>query len=300
MNRRSLFILILGIVTCFSAHLFAVTDEEVQKIRSAMPDKPVVQPQQNRKMLVFSLCNGFQHSCIPYWQQAMDIMSEKTGAFEVVHSTDMSVFTPESLKQFDVICFNNTTKLTPDPAQQKAILRFIAGGKGIVGIHAATDNFYEWPKGMRMMGGVFKGHPWTADGTWAVKLDDPNHPLMKSFNGQGFKINDEIYRTAPPLYSRDRQRVLMSLDMSDPATRTAKDVTPEDMDTGISWIKSVEKGRLFYCSLGHNNDLTWNKSVLEHYLAGIQYALGDLKVDDNPLGDSSATDTNKEALQSEK
>jgi hypothetical protein len=106
---------------------------------------------------------------------------------------------------------------------------------------------------------------------------------MKSFQGQGFKINDEIYRTSPPLYSRKDRRVLMSLDMSDETTKNAKDVRPDDMDTGISWIKPVGKGRFFYCSLGHNNHLTWNRPVLEHYLAGIQYALGDFKVDDTSL-----------------
>jgi hypothetical protein len=74
----------------------------------------------------------------------------------------------------------------------------------------------------------------------------------------------------------------MSLDTSDETTKNAEDVRPDDMDTGISWIKPVGKGRLFYCSLGHNNHLTWNKPVLEHYLAGIQYALGDYNVDDTP------------------
>jgi type 1 glutamine amidotransferase len=210
-------------------------------------------------------------------------MAKKTGAFKVVQSTDMNVFSEDSLKRFDVICFNNTTHLLPDEAQQKAIMDFIKSGKGIVGIHAATDNFYEWPEGMEMMGGKFTGHPWTANGTWAVKLDDPDHPLMKSFGGKGFKIHDEIYRTDPPLYSREKQRVLMSLDMSDPATKNAKGVKPEDMDTGISWIKKVGKGRLFYCSLGHNPHITWDKPILEYYLAGIQYAAGDLKVDDSPL-----------------
>ena len=260
----------------------AVSDEEIEKIRAAMPDKPAVQPAQPRTVLVFSLSNGFKHGCIPYWDKALAIMSEKTGAFQVVHSTDMSIFTAESLKPFDVICLNNTTGLTPDASQQEAIMDFIKGGKGIVGIHAATDNFNDWPEGMQMMGGTFTGHPWVAGGTWAVKIDDPDHPLMKPFAGHGFKINDEIYRTDPPLYSRTNQRVLMSLDMSDETTKNAKGVKPEDMDTGISWIKQVGQGRLFYCSLGHNNHLTWNTPVLEHYLAGIQYAAGDLKVDDAP------------------
>ena len=129
--------------------VFSVTDEETQKIREAMPNKLTAKPERQRTMLVFSLCNGYKHSSIPYWIKALDMMSEKTGAFKVVHSTDMSVFTAESLKQFDAICFNNTTKLVPDEAQQKAILDFVKSGKGIVGIHAATDNFYEWPEGMQ-------------------------------------------------------------------------------------------------------------------------------------------------------
>lgn len=272
-----------------TACCFGQSEEEIQKMRQAMPESPVVQPAQPRTMLVFSLCNGFKHSSIPYWAKALDIMSEKTGAFKVVHSTDMSVFTKDSLKQFDVICFNNTTHLKPDASQQEAIMDFITSGKGIVGIHAATDNFYEWEDGAMMMGGIFKGHPWGGGGTWAIKIDEPEHPLMKPFKGQGFKINDEIYRTPGPHYSRDRQRVLMSLDMSDPATRNAEGVTPEDMDTGISWIKPVGKGRLFYCSLGHNHHLCWNRPVLEHYLAGIQYAMGDLKVDDTPVGNTAHT-----------
>lgn len=270
-------------VLALSVSAFAVTNEEIAKIREAMPDEPVVQPTQERTMLVFSLCKGFRHSCVSYWDKALGVMSEKTGAFKVVHSTDMSIFSPGALKQFDAICFNNTTKLVPDEAQQKAILDFIRGGKGIVGIHAATDNFYEWPVGMEMMGGKFTGHPWTANGTWAVKNDAPKHPLMKSFGGMGFKINDEIYRTSPPLYSRTDRRVLMSLDMSDPITKKTAEKS-EDRDTGISWIKPVGKGRLFYCSLGHNHHLAWNKPVLQHYLAGIQYALGDYPVEDTPLG----------------
>lgn len=267
-------VLLLG----FSA--FAITEEEIQKIQNAIPDELLVQPEKERTILVFSLSKGFEHSCIPYWIKALDLMSEKTGAFKVVHSTDMGVFTQESLNQFDAICFNNTTKLTPDASQQKAIIDFITAGKGIVGIHAATDNFDDWPEGMEMMGGVFTGHPWTANGTWAVKNDDPSHPLTNMFKGKGFKIKDEIYRTDPPLFSRKKQRVLLSLDMSDPTTKKTAQ-KPEDQDTGITWIKPVGKGRLFYCSLGHNHHLTWNKPVLEHFLAGIQYTLGDLEVDDS-------------------
>ena len=157
------------------------------------------------------------------------------------------------------------------------LLDFIKSGKGLVGIHAAADNFYKWPEALEMMGNKFTGHPWGAGGTWAIKIDKPDHPLTAPFGGKSFKIRDEIYRTDPPLYSRDNQLVLMSLDMSDGATSGAKGIKPTDADTGITWIKNWGQGRVFYCGLGHNNDVFWNTPVLEHFLLGVQYAAGDLE-----------------------
>ena len=50
----------------------------------------------------------------------------------------------------------------------------------------------------------------------------------------------------------------------------------------IAWINTHGKGRCFYCSLGHREEIYWNPTVLKHYLAGIQYALGDLEADATP------------------
>jgi type 1 glutamine amidotransferase len=261
----------------------AVTPEEVQKMEAAMPAKPVATPKQPRKLLVFNLCKGFKHGSIPYWDKALEIMGSKTGAFEVLVSGDMAMFRAENLNKFDAVCLNNTTRLGFEEAElRKSLMKFIKGGKGIIGIHAATDNFYKWPEAAEMMGGQFCGHPWGGGGTWAVKIDDPEHPLMAPYKGKGFKVNDEIYLTRPPLYSRDKQRVLMSLDMSDKATGGVDGGKFSDADVGLSWIKDYGKGRLFYCSLGHNNHLTWDPALLAHYLAGIQFALGDFPVDTKP------------------
>ncbi len=274
-----------------SRQLRPLSADEIQKIEAAMPTKAAVQPAKPRKLLVLDQVTGFYHDCIPYWNKALEVMGEKTGAFSVTFAHDVSALSAKSLEDFDAICFNNTVSLPlcPDrtPELCQSLMDFVKGGKGVVGIHSATDSYYArpyiWPEGQEMWGGKFSGHPWMAGRTqWAIKIDEPNHPLMASFGGKGFKLADEIYRTEPPLYSRSKQLVLMSLDMSD-ATTKARCQKPSDADTGISWIKDFGEGRVFYCSLGHVHDVTWTTPILEHYLRGIQFALGDLKVDAKPV-----------------
>jgi type 1 glutamine amidotransferase len=179
--------------------------------------------------------------------------------------------------------FNNTTKLEfNEPGQRQAIMDFVKGGKGIIGFHAAIDNFYTWPEAAELMGGTFDSHPWTAGGTWAIKNVEPNHPLNAAFDGEGFKIKDEIYRVKM-LNLRENCRVLLALDLNDPATRNAKGAEESDRDMPVSWIRNYGKGRLFYFGLGHNNDTFYNQAILQYCLDGIQFALGDLKVDATPV-----------------
>jgi type 1 glutamine amidotransferase len=137
-----------------------------------------------------------------------------------------------------------------------------------------------------MIGGQFDDHPWTAGGTargegWAIKVDDPDHVLNQSFGGKGFFLKDEIYQIKGP-YSRDTHRELLSLDMSQERNRGRRNIRRPNGDNPISWIKHYGDGRVFYCSLGHNKEIYWNTAVLQHYLAGIQWALGDLKADATP------------------
>ncbi|KPL23054.1 MAG: hypothetical protein AMJ75_06890, partial [Phycisphaerae bacterium SM1_79] len=72
-----------------------VSEEEIKKMEEAMPTKAVVEPAKPRKLLVFNLCQGFRHSSIPYWDKALEIMGNKTGAFSVEFSSDLNVFKAE-------------------------------------------------------------------------------------------------------------------------------------------------------------------------------------------------------------
>jgi type 1 glutamine amidotransferase len=260
-----------------------IANEEIKKIEDALPSKATVMVEEPRKLLVFSLSKGYKHSAIPYAAKMLEIMGKKTGAFETVYSEDISVFKADKLKQFDAICFNNTTQLKfEDPALRKSLMDFVKGGKGIIGIHAATDNFYTWSEAAEMMGGVFDGHPWNAKGTWKVKIEDPGHPLNAAFQGKDFTVVDEIYRVRPRNL-RVNCRVLLRLDMKNKANLSAKGVKITDRDVPISYIRTMGKGRVFYCSFGHNAHIYWDSAILKHYLDGIQYAFGDLKADATPV-----------------
>jgi type 1 glutamine amidotransferase/HEAT repeat protein len=259
-------------------------DDLGKAIAAAAPSFPAVPPGLTRRILVFSRCEGYVHSVIPTANRAFVILGDKTGAFEADFAEGMDAFARENLKKYDAILFNNTTHLAfEDETHRRNLIDFVREGKGIIGIHAAADNFFDWPEAAAMMGGLFDGHPWGAQGTWAVKIDEPDHPLNRAFGGKGFLVRDEIYQFKDP-YSRDRLRVLLSLDMSNGRNRDVEGIKRDDGDFAISWMRGFGAGRVFYCSLGHNEEIFSDGAILSHMLDGIQYALGDLKVDAAPSG----------------
>ena len=86
--------------------------------------------------------------------------------------------------------------------------------------------------------------------------------------------------------------VLTSVDyakMSD-EDKAKEPIRAPDHDYGLSWIRREGKGRLFYEAHGHDERIYAMRPMLEHLLAGIQYALGDLKADDSPSAKSPMSD----------
>lgn len=266
------------------ADLAPITDEQKAKVTAALPTAAdATKPARPRRVLIFYRTEGYVHASIPVGNFALAEMGRVTGAYDAELSNDMAAFTPDALTRFDGVLFNSTTKLAfADPAQRAALMDFIEKrGGGLMGIHAATDNFYDFPDACAALGGQFDGHPWHWDHNCAVKLDEPDHPANAAFGGHGFWITDEIYQIGGP-YSRETHRVLLSLDLSKPENLNVEGIKRTDGDFPISWFKHAGMGRVFYCSLGHNDHVYWNPAVLKHYLAGIQYALGDRDLPDAP------------------
>jgi type 1 glutamine amidotransferase len=140
-----------------------------------------------------------------------------------------------------------------------------------------------WPEFNKTIGGFFKYH-WLDPQHIVYKIDDPNSPLTAMFRGTQFEINDETYTFGMDTWSRANLHILTSIDyskMSD-ADKLKEDYPREDHDYGLSWIRREGKGRVFYEAHGHNERVYAVKPMLEHLLAGVQYALGDLKANDAP------------------
>ena len=157
-------------------------------------------------------------------------------------------------------------------------MAFVKGGGGFVGIHAATDSFYEWSEYGEMINGYFNGHPWMA-GTQVniyVEPGQEKHPLAEMFGGERLEFKEEIYQFKAP-YDSSKVHMLLRLDPEKSAQ--VNGLNRKDNDFGVSWARNWEKGRVFYSSLGHNHEMYWHPKVLRHYLAGIQWAIGDYKVE---------------------
>ena len=142
-----------------------------------------------------------------------------------------------------------------------------------------------WPEWNRIIGGYFKWH-WNDPQVITVKIDDPKSPLTAMFKGREWEIRDETYTFNQESFSRENVRVLTSVNYDKMSVEDkAKEPAPQrtDHDYALSWVRREGKGRLFYEAHGHGERNYAVTPFLEHVLAGVQYAIGDLKADDTPV-----------------
>ena len=260
-----------------------------------------------KKVLVVTVTKGFRHSSIPTAEKVLAELAKESSAFTVdyarVEPNDPQFkgedgkpdkekvnaaikeilaekMSPAALKQYDAVIFANTTGDLPLPDNQ-AFLDWIKSGKGFVGMHSATDTFHGFAPYIEMIGGEFKTHG------AQVKVDainqDQECPICNHLPAN-WEVFDEIYQFKN--FDRTRVHGLLTLD------KHPNDKTPGDYP--IAWCKDYGKGRVFYTSLGHREDV-WDpkwpdrknpKEVAEayqkHILGGIKWALGLEKMNAKP------------------
>ncbi|MDW8310154.1 MAG: ThuA domain-containing protein [Verrucomicrobiales bacterium] len=267
-----------------------------------------------KRVLVVSVTEGFRHSAIPVGNRVLRQLAERSGQFTVdivdvdpgspelrgadgkpdkakLSAANARVLaqkmSPEALKAYDAVVFNNTTGNLPLP-DLTAFLDWIKSGKGFVGVHAATDTF-RGHKPLhpftRMIGGEFKTHGPQVE--VEIINQDPHHAATRHLAAT-FKVFDEIYILNG--FERSQVHGLLTLD------KHPNEKTPGDYP--IAWCKRYGQGRVLYTSLGHREDMwdpDWKddkgqrknppetaRAFQQHLLSAILWSLGLEKGDAEP------------------
>lgn len=229
------------------------------------------------RVLVYTESSGFHHAvserpATGEWslvEQSLHDWGAEDGRFEAVVSRDVGLFTPQNLLAFDAVFFYTTEEVPIPPAGRDALLEFVRGGGGFIGVHCAADTLYGCPEYGAMLGAYLDAHPWHQE--VRVKVEDPSAPMTAHLD-DGFRISDEIYQFQAP-YARDRLQVLLSLDV-DSVDLALPEVRRRDRDFALAWARREGQGRVFYTGLGHREEVWRDERFRGHLVPGILWAAG--------------------------
>jgi len=262
-----------------------------------------------KKLLMVSVTTGFTHSSIPTLEKVVAQLGKDSGKFTVDFvqqppgkpggprrgATDedraankeamakwnaavtnaLLKLSPDNLKNYDGVIFASTTGELPIPDPQ-GLLDWIKAGHAFIGIHAATDTFHRWPAYLDMIGGEFDHHG--AQVSIECLNQDPQHPATASLGKTWSITQEEVYQFKK--YNPTNVHELLILDKQPQAPFPAGHYA-------VSWCKDYGKGKVFYTSLGHREDLIdadpelkgrinsveMAKAYEAHLLGGIEWAL---------------------------
>lgn len=247
-----------------------------------------------QKILYFTRSVGFQHSPVARkdgelsFSEKLLVEEGKKHDVEVVCSKDGTIFDGD-LDQFDCFAFytcGDLTKPSIDKAPpmslagKKRLLDAVAAGKGFVGFHSASDTFHskgsawenqkELDPYIAMVGGEFIVHGHQQKAT--MKVTSSNFPGMEGV--EDFTINEEWY--ALRNFAKDLHVILVQ------ETKGMTDACYQRPPYPATWARKHGKGRVFFTSLGHREDVWTDPTCQKVILAGFNWALGNVEADVTP------------------
>ncbi|MBE9664550.1 ThuA domain-containing protein [Mucilaginibacter myungsuensis] len=229
---------------------------------TSSPTLPTVEPVP--KVLIFSKTVGFHHNSIEVGVPAIKKLGTEN-KFDVDETKEASQFTTDNLKRYAAVVFLSTTGDVLNSEQEAAFTKYIQGGGGFVGIHAAADCEYDWPWYGRLIGAYFKGHPATQKAD--LMIVDAEHIATKHLPTIWERVDEwYTFKAAPK-----NVHVLINID------ERSYDVS-DDLKMGdehpMAWYHDYDGGRAFYTELGHTDESFADPLYLQHILGGIKYAMG--------------------------
>lgn len=245
--------------------------------------------QKKKRVLYFTRSAGFEHSVVQrqggqlaHSEKILVELGQRAG-FEVVCTKDGRVF-DEDLDKFDAIAFYTSGDLTrPDkygnppmsPTGKQRLLDAIAAGKGFVGFHSATDTFHsrgdQIDPYIAMIGGEFITHGRQQEAT--LINTSPKFPGMAKI-GQRLRLLEEWY--AMKNFAPDLHVIFVQ------ETEGMVDDCYQRPPFPATWARMHGKGRVYYTSLGHREDIWTNPVVQEIILGAFAWVLGEVDADIPP------------------
>jgi type 1 glutamine amidotransferase len=250
-----------------------------------------------KKVLFFIKSAGFPHPVVtqrggkPSLAEQILAKAGKEHGFEVVATKDGRMFDPDKIGEWDAFVFETTGNLLTEggsekspamsPDGEKAFYEAIRNGKGFLGMHCATDTFGQHRKRgaddpyIQMIGGEFNGHG--AQQEVEIAIADPKFPgIADGFGraGESFRILDEWY--ALRHIADDLHVILVQ------KTKEMKGPMYQRPDYPMTWARMHGKGRVFYTSMGHREDV-WESPMYQGLLLGaLGWATGRVEADTEP------------------
>jgi type 1 glutamine amidotransferase len=256
-----------------------------------------------KRILFFSKSSGYEHSAIKKKdgelsaaEKVLDEIGKKNN-IEFTFTKDGSLFTPENIAKYDAFFFYTTGDLTEsgtdkNPPMSKegkaAFLKAIKDGKGFIGTHSATDTFHSPGNKdhgparyksdganadpyVKMIGAEFIIHGKQQSSRMIVA--DPKFPGMSAVKPDFAPVEEwySLKNFAPNLH------VLLVQD-----TSTMEGNMYQRPPYPATWARMDGKGRVFYTSMGHREDV-WSNPVFQEVLTGgINWAVRNVDADVKP------------------
>ncbi len=222
---------------------------------------------------------------------AANQFANAAGQNEVLAKVFQQYMSADALKNYDGIFFVSTTGNLPIP-DEKAFLDWVAAGHAVMALHASMDRGTTSDAQMEMLGGGarFAGHPGNGNLSRKIYKVDATHPATKDWP-DGVAIVDEFYQ----FYTTGPAGRIPGIDWS--KVHSLLDMDFEGQRLPVAWTKMHGKGRIFYTSLGHRDDVilpnipsldyglekengNWISAAYQkHVLEGIRWALGFTEAD---------------------
>jgi uncharacterized protein len=214
-------------------------------------------PASKTRVLLFEKINGFRDSpSVDAAHAAFTAMAARKG-WAIVTTDKGSAFTHATLKQFDVVIWNNISGDVLTLNQRYAFKRYMERGGGFLGVHgSAGDPVYFWDWYVDdLIGARFAGHPMAPQfQTARVDLQDGAHPAVAGLPVT-WEMNDEWYsfKNNPRTTG---SRIIATLDEKTYNPEAGRG--PElrmGSDHPIVWSRCIgpqkSAGRVFYSAIGH-------------------------------------------------